>query len=193
VARGTNHHNQIMQMNQTMKKYNLVSSVPCSVFSSILAAALFQLSIGNPSSALGQTTPTYSSNCLAGPVTLLTASSNLLAAQYYTNRIWQGRNVGIGVTFAGGSATNTGGIGFQFGVLIGGTNGFKTTTRPFTITSTANGVTPVTDWSVLPNYTLGPADALVLLGVTNAAVNVNPVAAGSVTVSSVWIQTDTRP
>jgi len=131
-----------------MKKYNLVSSVQCSVFSALLLAGL--LAIGNPSSAMAQTTATYSSNCLAGPVTLLTTSSNLLAAQYSTNRVWQGRNVGIGVTFAGGSATNTGGIGFQFGVLIGGANGLKSTTRPFTITSTANGTTPVTDWACSP-------------------------------------------
>jgi len=143
--------------------------------------------------AWGQLTSTFSSNCLTGPVTLLTASSNLVSTQYYTNRVWQGRHLGIGLSFVGGSATNTGMIGFQFAVLVNGLNQLKSTTRPFTITSAANGVTPVLDWAVLPNYTLGPADALVLVGITNAAVNVNPAAAGSVTVSNVWIQTDTRP
>ncbi len=140
-----------------------------------------------------QTTATYYSNCLTAPITLQTAASNLVAGSYNTNRVWQGRHLGIGMSFAGGSPTNTGTIGFQFGVVINGANNLKTTTRPFTITSTANGTTPVIDWAVLPNYTLGPADSLVLLGITNAAVNVNPVAAGSVTVSNVWIQTDTRP
>jgi hypothetical protein len=51
----------------------------------------------------------------------------------------------------------------------------------------------VNDWAVLPNYTVGPADAILLLGITNAPANVNPVPSGSVTVSNVWIQTDTRP
>ena len=144
-------------------------------------------------SSKAQVTGTYSSNCLTAPVTLQTASSNLLATQYNTNRIWQGRHIGIGMSFVGGSATNTGTIGFQFGVVANGVNALKSTTRPFTITSTANGATQVIDWAVLPNYTLGPADSIVLLGITNSAANVNPVAAGSVTVNSVWIQTDTRP
>ena len=143
--------------------------------------------------AFGQLTDTYSSNCLTGPVTLTTTSSNLVSTQYSTNRVWQGRHLGIGMSFVGGSATNTGLIGFQFAVLENGVNQLKSTTRPVTITSVANGATPVVDWAVLPDFTLGPADALVLVGITNAAVNVNPAAAGSVTVSNVWIQTDTRP
>lgn len=155
----------------------------------LLAISAFCLQI----SAFAQLTDTFSSNCLSGPVTLTTTSSNLVSTQYYTNRIWQGRHLGIGMSFAGGSATNTGMIGFQFAVMENGVNQLKSTTRPFTITSVANGATPVIDWAVLPDFTLGPADALVLLGITNAAVNVNPAAVGSVTVSNVWIQTDTRP
>jgi len=144
-------------------------------------------------SSHAQLTGTYSTNCLPAPITLLTTSSNLLSTQYTTNRIWQGRNIGIGMSFVGGSATNTGTIAFQFGIVANGANALKTTTRPFTVVSTANGTTPVIDWAVLPNYTLGPADSIVLLGITNSLANVNPVAAGSVTVNSVWIQTDTRP
>lgn len=140
-----------------------------------------------------QLTGTYSSNCLTGPITMLTTSSNLLSTQYTTNRIWQGRHIGIGMSFAGGSTTNVGTIGFQFGVVANGVNALKTTTRPFTITSTVNGSTPVIDWAVLPNYTLGPADSIVLLGITNATANVNPNPGGSVIVNSVWVQTDTRP
>ena len=143
--------------------------------------------------ARAQLTATYSSNLLTAPVVCQTASSNLAAGQYNTNRLWQGKNLGIGMAFAGGSATNTGTVGFQFGVQIHGVNGQLSTTRPFTITSTANGTTPVVDWGVLPSYTVGPADCLVLLGITNAAVNVNPAAAGSVTISNVWLQMDTRP
>jgi hypothetical protein len=144
-------------------------------------------------SSRAQVTATYSSNCLTAPITLLTTSSNLISSQYYTNRLWQGRHLGIGMSFTGGSATNTGGIGFKFAIIGNGVNALKSTTTPFIVTSTANGATQVIDWAVLPNYTVGPADALVLVGITNAAVNVNPAAAGSVTVSNVWIQTDTRP
>lgn len=144
-------------------------------------------------SSKAQLTDTYNSNMLAGPIVCQTAVSNLAVGQYNTNRIWQGRHLGIGMSFVGGSVTNTGTVGFQFGVQFKGINGFITTTKPFTITSTANGTTPVADWAVLPNYTVGPADSLVLLGITNAAVNVNPVAAGSIIVSNVWLQTDTRP
>ena len=119
----------------------------------------------------------------------------MIGTQFYTNRVWQGRHIGIGVSFVGGSATNTGSVGFQFGVVTGGTKAIGSTTRPFQFTSSANGTTAVNDWFVLPNYTLGPADAVVLLGITNATVNVNATygSAGSVTVSNVWLQTDTRP
>jgi hypothetical protein len=173
-------------MKQTANKFSrwIAQAAAGIIVAAILMAA-------RPVSA--QLTGTYSSNCLAAPITLQTASSNLLSGQYNTNRVWQGRHLGIGMSFAGGSATNTGTIGFQFAVLENGTNNLKSTTRPFTFTSTANGTTPVIDWAVLPNYTLGPADSLVLAGITNAAVNVNPAAAGCVTVSNVWIQTDTRP
>jgi len=143
--------------------------------------------------ASAQLTATYSSNLLTAPVICQTVSSNLPAGLYVTNRLWQGKNLGIGLSLVGGSATNTGTIGFQFGVQIHGVNGQLTTTRPFTITSTANGTNPVLDWAVLPSYTVGPADCLMLLAVTNAAVNVNPAAAGSVTISSVWLQMDTKP
>lgn len=144
-------------------------------------------------SSEAQLTGTYSSNMLTGPVVCQTTVSNLAVGLYNTNRIWQGRHLGIGMSFVGGSATNTGTVGFQFGVQFKGPNGFITTTKPFTVTSMANGMTPVADWAVLPNYTIGPADSLVLLGITNAAVNVNPAASGSVVVSNVWLQTDTRP
>jgi len=144
-------------------------------------------------SVRAQLTDTYSSNLLTAPVVCQTVLSNLPAGLYATNRLWQGKNLGIGLSLAGGSATNTGTIGFQFGVQIHGVNGQLTTTRPFTVTSTANGTNPVVDWGVIPSYNIGPADAIVLLGITNAAVNVNPAAAGSVTVSNVWLQMDTRP
>ena len=146
------------------------------------------------SSAVAQTSSTYYTNCLAVvPLQCQTTSSNLLAFQYYTNNIWQGRHVGIGLNFAGGASTNTGTVGFQFAVRSRGANGLTTTTKPFTITSTANGTAAVTDWAVIPNYNLGPADALVLTAITNASVNVNPFAGGSVVISNVWVQFDTRP
>lgn len=155
---------------------------------------LFCVAILCGTNANGQLTATYSSNMLTAPLALQTTSSNLLTSQYNTNRIWQGRHLGIGMSFVGGSATNTGTIGFKFGVVYGGANGYKTTTTPFVITSTVNGTTPVIDWAVLPNYTAGPADSLVLLGITNAAVNVNPAGTnGSVYNVQVWLQTDTRP
>lgn len=144
-------------------------------------------------SSKAQLTDTYNSNMLTAPIVCQTTVSNLVVGQFNTNRIWQGRHLGIGMSFVGGSATNTGIVGFQFGVQFKGANGFITTTKPFTVISTANGTTPVADWAVLPNYTVGPADSLVLLGITNATVNVNPSAAGSITVSNVWLQTDTRP
>jgi len=145
-------------------------------------------------SSEAQLAGTYSANMLTTPLALQTTSSNLLASQYTTNRIWQGRNLGIGMSFVGGSATNTGTIGFQFGVVSGGANAQKTTTKPFVITSTVNGTTAVVDWAVLPNNLVGPADSLVLLGVTNALANVNPAGTnGSVYNVQVWLQTDTRP
>lgn len=144
-----------------------------------------------PSAAHAQTASTYSTNCLAAaPFQCETVTTNLLATQYNTNNIWQGRHVGIGLSFCGNASTNTGTVGFQFAVKIHGVNGTVTTTHPFTITSTANGITPVADWAVIPDYNLGPADALVLIGITNATVNVPP-SAGGITVSNVWIQFDT--
>jgi hypothetical protein len=142
--------------------------------------------------AQAQLTPTFYTNCLATgalPIQCQTVTTNLLPTQYTTNNIWQGRHIGIGVSFVGGASTNTGTVGFQFAVRSRA-NGVITTTRPFTITSTANGTTPVTDWAVIPNYNLGPADALVLVAITNATVNVSP-SAGSITVSNVWLQMDT--
>jgi hypothetical protein len=141
-----------------------------------------------------QTTATYSSNMVTIPIICQHATTNLAAGIAYTNRVWQGRNIGIGMSFWGGNASNNGTIGFQFGVVAQGANAQKTTTRPFTITSTVNGTTPVIDWAVIPATTLGPADSLILLGITNAAVNVNVgAAASSVLVSNLWLQTDTRP
>lgn len=137
-----------------------------------------------------QLTPTYYTNCLAAtPFLCNNTSTNLPAAVCVTNNIWQGRHIGIGMSFVGGASTNTGTVGFQFAVRSRA-NGVTTTTKPFTITSTANGTTPVTDWAVIPNYNLGPADALVLVAITNATVNVSP-SAGSITVSNVWLQMDT--
>jgi hypothetical protein len=163
-------------------------------FKPIAAAVLVAVSaLCTLHSALGQVAATYSSNCITGPITLQTTSSNLLSGQYFTPRLWQGRHFGIGVQYFGNSTTNTGTIGFLFGVQVHGAGGPITTTKPFVFTSTANGTNPVVDWGVFPSYTLGPADCLVLLGVTNAAVNVNPLAAGSITLSNVWLQTDTRP
>ena len=140
--------------------------------------------------ARAQLTSTYYTNCLAvTPLQCNHTTTNLQPSQYNTNNIWQGRHIGIGVNFVGGASTNTGTVGFQFAVRSRA-NGVVTTTRPFTITSTANGTTPVTDWAVIPNYNLGPADALVLVAITNATVNVSP-SAGSITVSNVWLQMDT--
>ncbi|HEV2693424.1 MAG TPA: hypothetical protein VG347_11060 [Verrucomicrobiae bacterium] len=140
--------------------------------------------------ARAQLTPTYYTNCLAIPaIQCQNTVTNLQLGQYNTNNIWQGRHIGIGLSFVGGASTNTGTIGFQFAVRSKA-NGVITTTRPFTVTSTANGTIPVVDWAVIPNYNLGPADALVLLAITNATVNVPP-SAGGITVSNVWIQMDT--
>ncbi|HSY16974.1 MAG TPA: hypothetical protein VK815_01510, partial [Candidatus Acidoferrales bacterium] len=104
--------------------------------------------------ACAQLTPTYYTNCLAvTPFQCQTITTNLLPSQYNTNNIWQGRHIGIGMSFVGGGSTNTGTIGFQFAVMSKN-KGVITTTRPFTITSTVNGTTPVTDWAVIPNYNL---------------------------------------
>ena len=118
-----------------------------------------------------------------------------IVALITTNPIWQGRNVGIGMQFGGLASTNTGTIGFQFAVKTrgSGTNGLVTTTKPFTVTSTANGVTGVTDYAALPATALGPVDALVLVGITNSGLNISGTPTGGVIVSNVWIQYDTRP
>lgn len=144
--------------------------------------------------ARAQVTATYTSNMLTSPIVCQAATTNLAAGLYNTNRIWQGKHLGIAATFWGGASSNNGTIGFQFAVLTRGANGVMTTTKPFTFTSTANGTTPVNDWFVLPSYTVGPADAIALVGITNAAVNVNATyPAGSITVSNLWLETDTRP
>jgi len=145
-------------------------------------------------SSRAQVTATYSSNMLTAPIVCQASSTNLAVGLYNTNRIWQSKNLGISMSFAGGSASNNGTIAFQFAVLTHGVNGQMTTTHPFTLISTANGTTPVVDWGVIPNYTVGPADAIALVGITNAAVNVNATyPSGSVTVSNLWLETDTRP
>ena len=156
----------------------------------ILSFLLILSALSVPLSGQAQLTPTYYTNCLAvTPFQCQTVTTNLMTTQYNTNNIWQGRHIGIGMSFVGGASTNTGTVGFQFAVRSRA-NGVITTTKPFTITSTANGTTPVTDWAVIPNYNLGPADALVLVAITNATVNVSP-SAGSIIVSNVWLQMDT--
>ena len=144
--------------------------------------------------ATAQVFDTYSSNMLNSPIVCQLATTNLAVGLYNTNRIWQGKNLGIAMAFSGGAASNNGTIGFQFAVLTHGINGQMTTTHPFTLTSTVTGTTAVVDWGVIPSYTVGPADAIALIGITNATVNVNATyPGGSVTVSNLWLETDTRP
>ena len=138
--------------------------------------------------AHAQVTSTRVVTALTNVITCQATSTNLSGSQLITNSISQGKNLGIGVYYVGGSATNTGNIGFRFKIIFGGTNALKTTTVPFTVVSTANGTTAVADWGVLPNYTLGPADKIVFAGITNDIANVNPVAAGSIIVSNVFLQ-----
>jgi len=148
----------------------------------------------HPSSLQAQVTSTYSSNMLTTPIVCQLAATNLAAGLYNTNRVWQGKNLGISMAFTGGAASNTGTIGFQFAVLTRGSGGLMTTTHPFTLTSTVTGTTPVVDWGVIPSYTVGPADCIALVGITNSPVNVNATyPAGSVTVSSLYLETDTKP
>jgi len=157
----------------------------------ILSRLLILSALSAPLSGHAQLTSTFYTNCIAAaalPLQCQTTTTNLLPTQYNTNNVWQGKNLGIGVSFVGTAATNTGTVGFQFAVRSQH-NGVITTTKPFTITSTANGTNPVTDWAVIPAINLGPADALVLLSITNAAVNVIPP--GSIIVSNVWLQMDT--
>ena len=159
-----------------------------------LAAALLASAFSLQPSAFAQVTSTYSSNMLATPIVCQLATTNLAAGLYVTNRVWQGKNLGISMVFAGGAASNTGVIGFQFAVLTRGSSGVMTTTHPFTLTSTATGTTPVVDWGVIPYTTIGPADSIALVGITNATVNVNATyPAGSVTVSNLYLETDTKP
>jgi len=159
-----------------------------------LAAALLASAFSLQPSAFAQVTSTYSSNMLTTPIVCQVATTNLAAGLYVTNRVWQGKNLGISMVFAGGAASNNGVIGFQFAVLTRGYNGVMTTTHPFTLTSTATGTTPVVDWGVIPSYTVGPADSIALVGITNATVNVNATyPAGSVTVSNLYLETDTKP
>ena len=136
-----------------------------------------------------QGNPTYTAQAISGPVTLITTTSNLAASQTFTNSIRRG-HLGLGVVYNGGDATNTGVVGFRCRVVFGGTN--QTTTTPFTLTSTANGTTAVRDWMVVPDYTLGPGDQIILSTVTNAAVNIGGAGVGgatnSITVSNAWFE-----
>lgn len=118
-----------------------------------------------------------------------TATTNLPASLLVTNTIPNGKTLGIGLVFSGQSSTNTGVIGFQFQAVYGGTGNILSTTKTFTVTSTANGTTPVNDWVVVPNSTFGPVNGLVLTSITNAAVNVNgSYTDGGVLVSNVYVQ-----
>jgi len=157
----------------------------------ILSLWLILSALSVPLCGHAQLASTFYTNCLAAgalPFQCSTITTNLLPAQYATNTVWQGRNLGVGVSFVGTAATNTGTIGFQFAVRSQH-NSVSTTTKPFTITSTANGTNPVSDWAVIPGYNLGPADALVLVAVTNSTVNVS--SGSSIIVSNVWLQMDT--
>lgn len=145
-------------------------------------------------SSRAQVTATYSSNMLTSPIVCQVATTNLATGLYNTNRVWQGKNLGISMVFAGGASSNNGSIIFEFAVLTRGPSGVMTTTHPFNLSSTANGTTPVIDWGVIPSTVLGPADCIALIGISNAAVNVNATyAAGSLTVSNLYLETDTRP
>ena len=138
--------------------------------------------------AQAQVYPRSVKSALTAPVTCLTATTNLPVSLLVTNTIPQGRHLGIGINLVGGDATNTGLVALQWKVKFAGANNLVTTTKPFITTFTATGTTAVRDWAVLPDYTLGPGDALILSGITNAAVNVGG-AASSVTISNVWLQT----
>jgi hypothetical protein len=130
---------------------------------------------------------------LTNTVNCQTVSSNLPASVLITNYIPQRQHIGVGVAFGGQNASNTGTVGLQWAPLWGGTNKLKSTTKTITTTHTANGTTAVLDWAIITDSALGPPDALVLVGITNAVVNVNSSSpAGGILFSnspaSVWLQ-----
>lgn len=136
-----------------------------------------------------QVYPANVKSALTNLVNCQTVTTNLSGSQLITNDVPQNVNVGVGVQFFGGNASNTATVGLQWRVLFGGTNRLQTTTTTFTTTHTGNGTTIVRDWAVIPPTTIGPADKLVLVGITNAVVNVNgSSAAGGIQVSNVTIQ-----
>lgn len=147
----------------------------------------FVLSLALPVSA--QVYPTDVKPALAGLVNCQTTTTNLAASLLVTNDVPQGQNLGIGVQFFGGNASNTATVGLQWRAQFAGTNKLLTTTTTFTTTHTGNGTTIVRDWAVIAPTTIGPADKLVLVGITNAVVNVNGSStAGGIQVSNVWLQ-----
>jgi hypothetical protein len=137
--------------------------------------------------AAAQVIPTYSVKCIKSNFVANTVTSNLHASLLITNVIGQGKHMGVGYSFVGGDATNTGLVGLQFDILFA-TNSLKTTTQPITVTGTANGVTAVIGWSVVPEYTLGPGDKIVLSSITNALANKGLSASNAITVSNVWLE-----
>ena len=139
--------------------------------------------------APAQVTATINKSALGTPIECLTVTTNLPGPLLTTNIFTPGKHLGVGVILYGGNATNTGTTALQFNAMFGGTNGLvKTTTKPFTIPFTANGTTVVKDWYVIPDYTLGPCDGLVLGTITNATVNYSSVSGGAVIVSNVWLE-----
>jgi hypothetical protein len=151
----------------------------------ILVVAILCLLAAMAIPARAQVTATTSVNCISNPIVIQTVTSNLTSSQYAVQTVRQGRNLGIGMQYYGANATNTGTVGFQFGLKYG-TNTLLTTTKPITLTSAANGTTTVIDWGVIPAYTIGPADSIVLLGVTNNTFTGSGV--GNITISNVFLQ-----
>ncbi len=158
------------------------------ILSMVVLVGALLFGIASPPPAHAQVTATVNTRAFVGPVECLATSTNLAASQLITNIFTPNKHIGIGVHLVGGASTNTGTVGLKFAVMYGGTNGpLKTTTTPIVATFTANGTTAVKDWYALPDYTLGPADGLCLVTITNAAVNVG-LTTSSVIVSNAWIE-----
>lgn len=150
----------------------------------MVAAVLFAL----PAAVQAQTTATTIKPALASTVICRTATTNLAAAVLVTNLFTPAKHLGVGVVLVGGDATNNGVVGLQFNAVFAGTNNLKTTTKPITITTTANGTTVVRDWIPVPDYTAGPCPGLVLGTITNAAVNIGTGPTNSIIVSNAWLE-----
>lgn len=145
----------------------------------ILAIALLGLLFATHLQA--QVTPTTTVPIFATNVIVFShTSSNLTAAQKYTNTVRQGLNFAVAPQFVGGTSTNTGTLAIQFD--IGYSNGtLVTTTLPLSVRSTANGTTWVRDWVVLSASNIGPADRIITSVVTNGVAN----GTSTITVSNV--------